>query len=75
MSWNSVNKFPNHNFWWEGIDGTSVITHFPPGDGYGMNGTADELLRSQNNSLDKGRANTGVFLFGYGDGGGIYKTP
>jgi alpha-mannosidase len=38
MSWSIVNKFPNHNFFWEGIDGSQVVVHFPPGDGYNMHG-------------------------------------
>lgn len=38
ISWNRVNKFPHHSFWWEGIDGSKVLAHFPPGDSYEMNG-------------------------------------
>ena len=34
ISWNQTNKFPHHTFWWEGIDGTRVFTHFPPVDTY-----------------------------------------
>ena len=37
ISWNQTNKFPHHSFWWEGIDGTRIFTHFPPADTY--NGT------------------------------------
>ncbi|OXA64483.1 alpha-mannosidase 2C1 isoform X2 [Folsomia candida] len=70
MSWSLVNKFPSHNFWWEGIDGSQVLVHFPPGDSYNMNCNVSDFLNSQNNSLDKGRSNTGVFLYGNGDGGG-----
>lgn len=33
--------------------------------------SVNEFLNSRNNSLDKGRSNTGVFLYGWGDGGGI----
>ena len=36
MSWNFVNKMPNHNFIWEGIDGSQILAHFPPGDSYHM---------------------------------------
>lgn len=36
MSWSLVNKFPHHNFTWEGIDGSTVLAHFPPGDSYSM---------------------------------------
>ena len=34
ISWNQTNRFPHHTFWWEGIDGTRVFTHFPPVDTY-----------------------------------------
>ena len=34
LSWNDTNKFPHHTFWWEGIDGSRVFTHFPPVDTY-----------------------------------------
>ena len=70
ISWNLVNKFPNHNFWWEGIDGTQVLVHFPPGDSYNMMGNVDQMLFTRNNSEDKGRANVSMYLYGHGDGGG-----
>ena len=34
LSWNRQNRFPHSTFWWEGIDGTRVLTHFPPVDTY-----------------------------------------
>ena len=34
LSWNKQNRFPHHTFWWEGLDGTRVLTHFPPVDTY-----------------------------------------
>ncbi|CAA9335606.1 MAG: GH38, partial [uncultured Friedmanniella sp.] len=34
ISWNQVNTMPHHTFWWEGIDGSRVFTHFPPSDTY-----------------------------------------
>ncbi|XP_042883605.1 alpha-mannosidase 2C1-like [Penaeus japonicus] len=70
MSWSLVNKFPHHNFTWEGIDGSTVLAHFPPGDSYSMFVTVEEALRTVNNLQDKGRAGVSAFLFGYGDGGG-----
>jgi alpha-mannosidase len=30
LSWNLTNKFPHNTFWWEGISGHRVLTHFPP---------------------------------------------
>ncbi|KAK2183302.1 hypothetical protein NP493_317g02034 [Ridgeia piscesae] len=69
LSWNLVNKFPHHTFWWQGLDGSRVLTHFPPGDSYGMDGKVEEVMRSLNNFKDKGRSNHSMYLFGYGDGG------
>ena len=34
ISWNETNVMPHHTFWWEGIDGTRIFTHFPPVDTY-----------------------------------------
>ncbi|NWU90552.1 MA2C1 mannosidase, partial [Upupa epops] len=70
LSWNLVNTFPHHTFFWEGIDGSRVLTHFPPGDSYGMHGQVEELLKTVRNNKDKGRVNHSAFLFGFGDGGG-----
>ncbi|XP_078056301.1 alpha-mannosidase 2C1 [Mustelus asterias] len=70
LSWNLVNEFPHHTFFWEGIDGSRVLTHFPPGNSYEMNGKVAELLDTVKNNKDKGRVNDSVFLFGFGDGGG-----
>ncbi|XP_061205988.1 alpha-mannosidase 2C1 [Neopsephotus bourkii] len=70
LSWNLVNSFPHHTFFWEGIDGSRVLTHFPPGDSYGMQGRVEEVLRTVKNNKDKGRVNHSAFLFGFGDGGG-----
>lgn len=70
ISWNQTNDFPHHTFWWEGIDGTRVFTHFPPADTYNAEVTADELLRSQRGFRDSGPAGRSLLPFGYGDGGG-----
>ncbi|XP_075361796.1 alpha-mannosidase 2C1 isoform X1 [Mycteria americana] len=70
LSWNLVNTFPHHTFFWEGIDGSRVLTHFPPGDSYGMHGRVEEMLKTVKNNKDKGRVNHSALLFGFGDGGG-----
>ncbi|XP_063403459.1 alpha-mannosidase 2C1-like [Mytilus trossulus] len=69
LSWSLFNKFPHHTFMWEGIDGSRVLTHFPPGDSYEMKGQVEEVVRTIKNYKDKGRSSKSVFLFGYGDGG------
>ncbi|NWH64595.1 MA2C1 mannosidase, partial [Geococcyx californianus] len=70
LSWNLVNTFPYHTFFWEGIDGSRVLTHFPPGDSYGMQGRVEEMLKTVKNNKDKGCVNHSALLFGFGDGGG-----
>uniref|UniRef100_G3SXU8 alpha-mannosidase n=1 Tax=Loxodonta africana TaxID=9785 RepID=G3SXU8_LOXAF len=70
LSWNLVNTFPHHTFLWEGLDGSRVLAHFPPGDSYGMQGSVEEVLKTVTNNRDKGRTNHSAFLFGFGDGGG-----
>ena len=70
ISWNTVNRFPHHTFWWEGIDGTRVFTHFPPADTYNGTLSGSELARAAANFRDKGAASRSLIPFGYGDGGG-----
>ncbi|KAJ3596833.1 hypothetical protein NHX12_003233 [Muraenolepis orangiensis] len=70
LSWNLVNVFPHHTFFWEGLDGSQVLTHFPPGNSYEMKGKVEELVNTVKNNKDKGRANHSAALFGFGDGGG-----
>ena len=43
LSWNKQNKFPHSTFWWEGLDGTRVLTHFPPVDTYNAEITPAEV--------------------------------
>ncbi|XP_076038916.1 alpha-mannosidase 2C1-like [Oratosquilla oratoria] len=64
------NEFPHNNFHWEGIDGSKILTHFPPGDSFGMNVSVKEARKTVFNLKDKGRVGTSAFIFGYGDVGG-----
>ncbi|QES44527.1 alpha-mannosidase [Streptomyces venezuelae] len=70
LSWNQSNKMPHHTFWWEGIDGTRVFTHFPPVDTYNSQLHGAELAHAERNFADKGRASRSLVPFGWGDGGG-----
>ncbi|MEV7856368.1 glycoside hydrolase family 38 C-terminal domain-containing protein [Streptomyces sp. NPDC088183] len=70
ISWNTTNKFPHHTFWWEGIDGTRIFSHFPPVDTYNAEITGAELAHAVGNFQDKEAANSSLLPFGYGDGGG-----
>jgi alpha-mannosidase len=70
LSWNDTNKFPHHTFWWEGIDGSRVFTHFPPVDTYNSELEPAELAHAANNYAEVGFGSRSLVPFGYGDGGG-----
>ncbi|MFI0902381.1 alpha-mannosidase [Streptomyces sioyaensis] len=70
LSWNQTDRMPHHTFWWEGIDGTRVFTHFPPVDTYNSRLHGAELAHAERNFADKGRATRSLVPFGWGDGGG-----
>ncbi|MFD7227860.1 alpha-mannosidase [Streptomyces sp. NPDC059881] len=70
LSWNQTNKLPHHTFWWEGIDGSRVFTHFPPVDTYNVVFSGREMAHAVRNYQDKGRGTRSLAPFGHGDGGG-----
>ena len=70
VSWNQYSTFPHHTFQWEGIDGTTQFTHFPPIDAYNGQLTAAELAYFEKNFKDKGASHIGLTPTGWGDGGG-----
>lgn len=70
LSWNEVNRMPHHTFWWEGIDGTRVFTHFPPADTYNSELDAADVHRAERQYSEKSGSNVSLIPFGYGDGGG-----
>lgn len=70
LSWNQFNKLSSHTFWWEGLDGSQVLTHFPPADTYNSMADVKEVLYSASNYKDLDRSKEAYLLFGYGDGGG-----
>lgn len=70
ISWNDTTKFPHHSFLWEGVDGSRILTHFPPSDTYCSPMSMHELCYSQRNFLDKDLSDHAILLYGFGDGGG-----
>ena len=70
LSWNKTNRFPHHTFLWEGIDGSSILTHFPPVETYNATFDPSELAHLVRTFTDQGRQSRSVMPFGYGDGGG-----
>jgi alpha-mannosidase len=70
LSWNRFNPPEHHTFTWQGLDGSEVLTHFPPADTYNAEVTVEELRRSNAAYKDHGRSRHALLVFGYGDGGG-----
>jgi alpha-mannosidase len=70
LSWNKQNVFPHSTFWWEGLDGSRVLTHFPPVDTYNAEVTPAEVRHADRNFKDHGWSNWSLMPFGHGNGGG-----
>jgi alpha-mannosidase len=78
LSWNQYNRLPYDSFWWQGLDGTRVLTHFSttsesdgrPVSTYNAPARPEDVLRTWEN-LQQKELHSEVFMaFGYGDGGG-----
>jgi len=70
LSWNEVDHFPHHTFWWEGIDGSRVLAHCPPTDTYNGEFRVSQLLSGAEAFAQHGISSRSLYAFGYGDGGG-----
>ncbi len=70
MSWNKVNVFPHNTFRWRGIDGSEVITHFPPENNYNSDLSPRMLNPAVKNLKESDFIGEFLSLFGTGNGGG-----
>ncbi|MFA7183926.1 MAG: glycoside hydrolase family 38 C-terminal domain-containing protein [Victivallales bacterium] len=70
ISWNLFNEFPHNTFIWRGIDGSEVLTHFPPENNYNAFVSPEQLIKAQNNFKEADVLDEFCSLFGLGDGGG-----
>lgn len=82
LTWSETNRFPYDLFWWEGLDGSRVLSHLfdNPGRGAreteggvgGYNGRPDpiSLLSTWRNFRGKYRFPETLLSIGHGDGGG-----
>lgn len=77
IGWNQYNRMPYDTFWWQGLDGTRVLTHFSPakfphqksGD-YNAQATPAEVLEGWRHFQQKETSRHLLMAYGYGDGGG-----
>ena len=65
LSWNECNTFPYDTFYWQGIDGSRVLTHFNLTHCWP---DAEALLKAP--LLSKEVTDSKLLAYGFGDGGG-----
>jgi alpha-mannosidase len=70
LSWNRFTAPESHTFIWQGLDGSEVLTHFPPADTYNAEATVPELRAAAATYKDHPRSRRSLLVFGHGDGGG-----
>lgn len=70
ISWSQINKPAYQTFEWEGLDGTTVLTHFSPLGDYNAHMTPEQLHSNWANYKQKALNDSALYIYGFGDGGG-----
>jgi alpha-mannosidase len=70
LSWSLINAFPHQSFHWQGIDGTTVLTHMLPEETYNSAAAPRSVRKIEENYHDSGVSDRALLVFGVGDGGG-----
>ena len=83
IGWNQYNRLPFDSFWWQGLDGTRVLTHFSTTPErpnqfratYNAKASPDQVMNTWTNATQKETTRPGVYppllmSYGHGDGGG-----
>ncbi|MCC6731554.1 MAG: alpha-mannosidase [Chthonomonadales bacterium] len=72
VAWNERNRLPYNTFWWEGIDGSRLLTHLVHnlGNMYNAHAKPAEMLRQWEDYRSMLACPEVLCPFGYGDGGG-----
>ncbi len=81
IGWNQYNKFPYTTFWWQGLDGTKILTHLGTTQNdeeetkndfitYNGNGSVWSFYTSWDNAKQKDLHDEVMTTYGFGDGGG-----
>ncbi len=79
IGWNQYNKLPYDSFWWQGLDGTKVLTHFSTSPEavdiraqptYNAELSGMTALGTWYNLKHKAEQRVVLMSYGWGDGGG-----
>lgn len=68
LMWNDTNEFPYDTFWWRGIDGTVIFSHF--NDSHSKTDPESIIRNVYNRTKLKMVTNDRLVSYGFGDGGG-----
>ena len=77
LSWNQYNRVPYDQFWWQGLDGSKILTYFITtskpgwwGATYSADLSPEEIIATWDGSQQKELRNEFMVAYGHGDGGG-----
>ncbi len=72
INWNDTNRFPYDTFWWQGIDGSKIFTHFLTTRTNGYNAYPNPIVLKETwDYVQQKEIQSSVLCsIGYGDGGG-----
>ena len=84
ISWNQYNRMPYDSFWWQGLDGTKVLTHFSTTQDegsfnsnearrpttYNADASPLQVMSTWINLQQKETQQELLMAYGFGDGGG-----
>ena len=78
LSWSQFNRMPYDSFWWQGIDGTQILTHMGStrtdmtarGVTYTGMATPEEVMNTWESCNQQEHHQNIMTCFGHGDGGG-----
>lgn len=78
LRWNKVNDFPYDSFWWQGLDGTRILSHITPTPTqdwwrtatYNADANARAMIESVERMKQKTVVRRALMAYGWGDGGG-----
>ena len=66
--WNDTNMPPHNAFWWQGLDGSTILTHFPRG--YCRSPSGGDMVGEERRNPQSDVVKDLLYVYGHSDGGG-----
>ncbi len=70
LTWNETNEFPFYTYFWQGLDGTRILSHLLPSGSYHDRNTPKTMAKAQRKYHESEFIDAFINLYGIGDGGG-----